>query len=155
MPEQPNYAKGLAWTMGFNAIMKVAVGLAAIYYARVLPLSVMGIFGVLGNIYIFTEQMREAGLRQAYYNDPDVSPIRYRTYARLSVVSGITFGSILAALSYPLSRFFGHPEFLWSILWVAYATCVNGFSVVSMASLQKSGRFRDVGIIETMSNLVA
>jgi len=152
---QPNYGKGLAWTMGFNALMKIVLGGVGIYIARRLPVEQMGIFGVLANIYIFAEQMREAGLKQAFYNDNQITPVKFRTYARLSLMSGLTFGIILALLSHPLANFFGLPEVASGVVWAAFATFMNGLSVIPMASLHKSGRFRDVGLIESTSNFLA
>src|SRR4051812_12609810 len=141
--------------MGFNALMKIVLGGVGIYIARRLPVDQMGVFGVLANIYIFAEQMREAGLKQAFYNDNQVTPSKFRTYARLSVTSGITFGLILALISKPLANFFALPEVAGGVVWAAFATFVNGLSVIPMASLHKSGRFRDVGLIESTSNFLA
>jgi len=152
---QPDYGKGLAWTMGFNALMKIVLGVVGIYIARRLGPAQMGVFGLLASIYMFAEQMREAGLKQAFYNDTSITPIRFRTYARLSVISGVTFGLILSLLSRPLAVFFGMPEVAWSVVWAAFATFLNGLSVIPMAALHKSGRFRDVGLIETASNFLA
>ncbi len=154
-PQPLDYAKGLAWTMGFNAIMKITLGVVAIYIARRLGPGEMGMFGLLSSIYIFAEQMREAGLKQAFYNDNAVSPAKFRTYARMSVISGLTFAIVLVAMSVPLSRFFGVPELAWSVSWAAIATLLNGLSVIPMAALHKSGRFRDIGLIETSANFVA
>ena len=155
-PVEPvDYAKGLAWTMGFNAIVKVVSGGIAIYIMRRLEPGQIGMFGLLSNIYIFAEQMREAGLKQAFYNDNVSTQIRFRTYARLSVLSGITFGLILSLASRPLSMFFGYPQLGWSVICAAFGTCMNGFSVIPIASLHKAGRFRDVGLIETTANLTS
>jgi len=155
-PAEPlDYGKGLAWTMGFNAIVKIVSGGIAIYIMRRLDPGQLGMFGLLANIYIFAEQMREAGLKQAFYNDNIATPIRFRTYARLSVVSGITFELILSLASKPLSIFFGYPQLGWSVICAAFGTCMNGFSVIPIASLHKAGRFRDVGLIETTANLVS
>lgn len=152
---QPDYGKGLAWMMGFNGLMKIVLGAVGIFIARKVLRTEMGMFGLLANIYMFAEQMREAGLKQAYYNDNEITPTRFRTYARLSVVSGVTFGLILGASSVPLAKFFGLPELAWGVAWAALATFLNGLSVIPMAALHKSGRFRDVGLIETVSNFTA
>ncbi len=153
--EAPNYAKGLAWTLSFNVVMKVTAGVIAIFIARKLGPAEIGIFGLLSTIYILAEQMREAGLKQAYYNDNGITPIKFRTYARLSVMSGVTFGVILFLLSWPLANFFDKPQLAWSAQWAAFATFVNGLAVIPMASLHKGGRFRDVGIIETVGTVVS
>lgn len=153
--EPLDYGKGLAWTMGFNALMKIVSTVVGIYVTRKLGPMEMGIFGLLGSIYVLAEQMREAGLKQAFYNDNDVTPIRFRTYARLSVLSGLTFGLILALLSHPLANFFLMPQAATAIIWAAFASFLNGVSVIPIASLHKSGRFRDVGLIDTTSNLIS
>lgn len=152
---QVDYAKGLAWTMGFAALMKVTVGVVTIYIARRLPLAELGIFGVLGNIYIFAEQMREAGLKQAFYNDSNISAIKFRTYARTSVMSGLTFAILLSLLSVPLATFFATPRLAWSVVWAAFATFMNALSLIPMAALNKEGKFRDVGMIESGANLLS
>src|SRR5258708_4351773 len=108
--------------MGFNALMKIVLGVVGIYIARRIGVAQMGIFGLLANIYMFAEQMGEAGLKQAFYNDTAVTPIRFRTYARLSVISGLAFGILLSLLSHPLARFFGMPEVASAVVWAALAT---------------------------------
>jgi O-antigen/teichoic acid export membrane protein len=152
---QPNYMSGLAWNVAFSAVMKVIFAFVAIYIMRRLGPLEIGIYYLITAIYIFAEQMREAGLKQAFYNDNDISPIRFRTYARLSVMSGVTFGIILAAASMPLAHFFRVPAAAVGILWAALGTFLNGLSVIPMAALHKAGRFRDVGLIESAANLVA
>lgn len=153
--EQPNYAKGLAWTVGLNAIVKIVFGLVALLIGRKLGPGPMGLYGLLLNIYTFAEQMREAGLKQAYYVDNEITPTKFRTYARLSLISGITFGSILALLSYPLAYFFDQPQLMWSVGWAALATFLNGLSVIPLAAMNKVGRFRDVGLIEVAAGGVS
>ncbi|HVT13248.1 MAG TPA: oligosaccharide flippase family protein [Fimbriimonadaceae bacterium] len=152
---QPDYGKGLAWMMGFNGLMKLVLGAVGIFIARKVLRTEMGMFGLLANIYMFAEQMREAGLKQAYYNDNEITPTRFRTYARLSVISGVTFGAVLGGASVPLARFFGLPQLAWGVAWAALATFMNGLSVIPMAALQKVGRFRDAGLIETVANFTA
>lgn len=152
---QVDYGKGLAWMLGFSIFTKASVAVIGIWVARELGPAEIGLFGILVTIYIFAEQMREAGLKQAYYNDNEIDDVRFRTYARMSVTSGVTFGLILGLLSHPLAEFFQVPSLAWSVSWAAFGTFLNGLSVIPMAALYKAGRFRDVGLIETGSNFLS
>jgi O-antigen/teichoic acid export membrane protein len=146
-----SYGRGFAWTFLFNMVTRVSLLFVQLYIANRLGRAPMGIFALLTTIYSLAELMREAGLKQAYFNDPDLTPAKYRTYGRLSLTSGLAFGLIMAALAYPLAWFYNIPDLGWCMMLAALAVAVNGFTVVPSASLLKDGRFRDIGLIETVA----
>jgi len=116
-----NYGRGFAWNLVFNFATKITFAVVGIYIANRLGPGPVGIYALLTTIYNFAELMRDAGLKQAFYNDPALSPSRHRTYGRLSVTSGMTFGAVMLASAYPLSKFYRLPDLAWCMAMAALA----------------------------------
>lgn len=157
MSEKPSisYGRGFAWNFIFNFITKVTFAIVGLVIANRLGPGPVGIYALLTTVYNLAELMREAGLKQAYNNDPNLTPERHRTYGRLSLFSGISFGVVLAALAYPLSWYYRLPDLSWCMLIAAAAVAINGFSAIPVACLLKAGRFRDTGLVESVATLAA
>lgn len=154
-PPGVKYGRGFAWNMVFAFISKATIALVSILVANRLGPGPVGIYATLTTIYNFAELMREAGLKQAFYNDTISSPERYRTYCRLSVQSGLSFGLVMLVLAYPAALFYAVPDLQWCMGLAAFAVAVNSLSAIPSASLLKDGRFRDTGFIEGIATLAS
>ncbi len=150
-----NYGRGFAWNLIFNFLTKITFAVVGIIIANQLGPGPVGIYALLTTIYNFADLMRDAGLKQAFYNDPEITPEKHRTYGRLAVTSGISFGLVMLAAAYPLALFYQLPDLTWCMAMAALAVTLNSLSAIPTASLLKAGRFRDMGIIESAATFIS
>lgn len=157
--ERVNYGRGFLWNFVFNFFVKVLSAVVGIFIANKLGPGPVGIYALMTTVYNQAELMRDAGLKQAYNNDPELTPAKQRTYGRLSLISGLSFGIILAALAYPVTIFYRIDDLWWCMLIAAGAIAINGLSSIPVAVLLKAGKFKETGFVEGLaalaSNLVA
>ncbi len=140
-------AIGFGWTALFNFIVKAVFPLAALYNARTLGPSLLGIAATLQMILMFSEIFREAGLPQTYMADHEMDEKKEAGYVGMAYLSGFVPALVVLALTPLLTKFFKTPELMWSMPVISVVLCLNGMATISVAKMLKQGRIKEHGMI--------
>ncbi len=150
-----NYASGLRWGFIFNLSTKLVALIAGLFLARTLGPEVMNAYWLALTVFVFADLFREFGLLTAYLNDKAVDEPREASYHRLAIATGLLTGVVVAMLGYPLSRFFGTPQLIEGCPYIGALLVLNGLTTIPLAKLFHMGRFKETGLIETLSFLMS
>lgn len=147
---------GFIWNFAFGLPNKLLFPILTIIIARVLGPREMGVFAVLTTVLSISDVIRDAGLGHCYIADRDADdPEREAAYHSLAVLSAAILAAVVFLGRDQIGAFFGLPQISWGLIIVSAALFANGFTTIPLAKLNRLARFRDAGIVQTVSALVS
>ncbi|MFY9233266.1 MAG: oligosaccharide flippase family protein [Fimbriimonadaceae bacterium] len=147
---------GFAWNFLFGLPSKLLFPILGILIARILGPDEIGVFAVLTTVLAISDIFRDAGLGNSYIADKEADrPEREGAYHALAILTAAILALIVFLARDAIAGFFAMPELSWGLQIVAFALLANGFITIPVAKLQRQARFRDAGIIQTLSGLIS
>ncbi len=148
-------AIAFGWTAFFSVINRLLLPLTSIYFSRVLGPAPMGVFFLAFNVLTVLEVLRDGGLGQTFIADRQVDEQGTKVYNALGILSGAVPGVLVWVFSEPIGRALNLKPSEIPALWVVgFVLVMNGFLTILEATLQKEGRFKDLGFCEARGAMV-
>lgn len=143
------------WTVGARLSSRIVDLFSLLVLARFLGPADFGLVATAMTIIFIVEAVLELPLTSALIRLPEISQRAYNTAFTLGFLRGILVAAIMAALSYPLSRFYGDERLVPLICTLALAPAMRGMVSPRMVRFEKGMDFRRRGILELVGKAVA
>ena len=143
------------WTVGARLSSRVIDLVALLVLARFLGPADFGLVATAMTIIFIVEAILELPLASALIRLPEISRRAYDTAFTLGLLRGIAVAALMAALSYPLARFYGDERLVPLICTLALAPAMRGLASPRMVQFEKTMDFRRRGIVEFLGKATA
>ncbi len=154
-PPAASLVSGALWTMGATGISYLLALVANVVVARKLGPELFGVFGMANIVLAFAANFQGLGFL------PAIAAGRMRESHTLGaahwllVAAGVLFAAVLWALAGSVARFFGNEQVAWVLRVASLVLLLSSSGAVPQALLQHEGRFRLLGSLAILSQLVA
>jgi PST family polysaccharide transporter len=144
-------ASRLSWAT-FSQIGKVAIQFGGIaIMTRLLPVSDFGLIAMATLFTVFANTLQDMGTSAAIIQRKELTQELISTVFWLNVLVGLGICVILAAISPLAAWIFDEPRLQNVLLALALVFPLSSIGTVPMASLQRQGQLRRLGLIELSS----
>lgn len=128
--------------------------IGSMFLARMLTPYEIGVFSVA---YVFAgllRTIREMGIGSYIVQESELTTLRFRTAFGISIVLALVTGLLVAALAVPVGTFYREPGITDALLVIALSFLLVPFGATTQSYLRREMRFKEIGIINSLSALV-
>jgi len=137
-------------------VVRVAVQLCGtIALARLIAPEIFGLLAMVVAVSGVAEIFRDFGLSQAALRRTDLPQQQRSNLFWLNAMSGLILAGLLFGLSWPIAMFYGHPELVTIVQWIAPIYLLNGIATQSRVHINQALRFAALATIDILATLVA
>lgn len=146
---------GFGWNALFTLINRIGLPLIGVVLAALIGPAGFGDYAALNSTYVIIELFREAGLGLTFISDKEISAQRERTYNFLSVLNGLVFATVLFLSRNWIADRMEQRELSLALAVLSFGMVIGSLGTVPALKLTRAGRFRDVGLVDTATNLTS
>ncbi len=134
-------ASGALWMVFFKLLDKSISLLSTVLLARLLLPTDFGVVAMATSFIVMLEALSAFGFDTALIQRQSTSPAHFDTAWTFNVVMGLSIGTLMLALSIPISRFYGVASLVPVICTLAFASAVQGFENIGVVMFRKELNF--------------
>jgi PST family polysaccharide transporter len=144
--------RGGGYNMASEAIDFVMRVGSIMVLARILLPEHFGLIGMVTAITMLAERFKDLGLAIATVQRPVITHEQVSTLFWVNAALGLTAAVVVAALAWPIARFYGDERVMHITLAIAVTFIWGGLAVQHQALLRRSMRFRAIAAIHVGSS---
>ncbi len=120
---------------------------------RLLYPEAFGLMSIIGSVLMFLTMLSDVGYHAFFIRHRSQDPNVLDTVWSVKLIRSFILAAVIAAVAYPVSLFYGHPELFAPLLVIAVSSIIGGFDALSMMVAQRNQRFFKFSIIEVVLQL--
>lgn len=148
-------ARGAVWMLLFKLVDRTIGLVSTLILARVLNPQDFGIVAMATSFIGMLELLGAFGFDTALIQRRDTDPTHYNTAWTFNVIVSSIVGTLLIALSIPISHFFNRPSLAWVICVLAVGSIAQGFENIGVVAFRKDMNFRKEFVFLTAKKLIS
>lgn len=138
------------WSMGGQYIVFATQFAVSVLISRFfLTPAEVGLFSIALSAAMLVSIVQDFGLTRYIAGEPDLDDAKIRTCFTVSVLFAFGVGLVIAALAWPVARFYDDARLLPLLLVIASSYLLVPFGIVPSALLQRDMDFRSLFVVNT------